>query len=862
MTDSTSSVFTNDELTVVAQMAADVSDQWSWASSAARIPQITALTVALSEEVEHARISVNVADADLQFGAKVAFEGRLQAGTTVVGSVHVPLSARLMSQVADRREAQCAITLEDTALRRVLARVDEALDLQPRDLWLWQGDPRSGQQRRRLQQRGVELSATLAENPTHPDAQVMAAELRRLRGQLQREVEDGALLARSLLASFVRPNHPEIAALAREAAQRLGETTGDPSFSAFQRDAAEAEQRADETVTAIYETLRARTIAYSEPPPGWDYTSEGQRIRDHGEVATGGLGTCMDTTVLTAAVIEQVGLLPVLILVPGHIFVGYWRRDPLPERGPKPQWYPDSPAVFDVAAIRALVEGGWLGLIETTALTVGKDMSAANARVEARHKRLAKGLSESAVALIDVAAARRAGVSPLPAIHERADGVTEIVEYRPGDAPAVTEVATSALDERSRTRRVDSHPARYRTWKSSLFSLNATNALLNLGSNARVQPLVLPAEGLGLLEDRLNQDVSFSVHSGYAVPDVWRAREIANAYQLLQSEEPDDAKDLIGQLQDRRVFVQRFGRSGGRTAPLTSASFVKELRSMAHNAKSARDERGMNPLFLCIGMLRWPHKPGELADAPVILVPVDLSAARGRQEFTLSLDTSQQTAPNAALIEWLRREHALAIPGLSDLLTDHAGIDVDGVLAEVRAAVSQRGLPFAVSAQACLATLDLASFRMWQDLTLRGDGFLERPLVRHLVDTPTDQFEDPAIYAAGDAAGDAAMVGELGGTGDADPGRLHAEACGPVGEAGAHIRVAGTARDRQIPNDHKHGGRVRPRGTSGALRRREGHGAVCRAATPGRHRSGPLFAQPPPGRSQRDGGPCAAQARP
>ena len=45
----------------------------------------------------------------------------------------------------------------------------------------------------------------------------------------------------------------------------------------------------------------------------------------------------------------------------------------------------------------------------------------------------------------------------------------------------------------ARERQVDNHPARYRTWKSSLFSLNATNDLLNLKSNAKVQPLVLAA---------------------------------------------------------------------------------------------------------------------------------------------------------------------------------------------------------------------------------------------------------------------------------------------------------------------------------------------------------------------------------
>jgi hypothetical protein len=752
-----------EQQTIDAQMRADISDQWSWASSVARIPQISDLTVALSEGVDHARIAVVVHDADLQFGTKVAFEGALPAGTSAIGSVNVPLSARVMSQIEERSGADCLITLEDASTGRVLARYEEAVDVQPRDLWLWQGDPRRSEQRARMLQRKDELDHMLQGDPDHPDADIVKRELKALEYALRAEGHSSVILSRSLLAAFVRPNHPEIAAIARESAERLGRATGDSSFFAFQiPDVAKAEERADATVTAIYEALQARSIAYSEPPPGWDYRDAGQRIRDHGDVANAGLGTCMDTTVLTAAVIEQVGLHPVLVLINGHIFVGYWRRDPLPERGPKPEWYPDTPVVFDPTTIHALVEGNWLGLIETTVFTAGKDTPAGEARRIARLANVGRGVSEGFIQLIDVAAARRAGVSPLPAVSERQDGVTEIVEYRAGSTTVVTEVQADSVEAASlRERQVDNHPARYRTWKSSLFSLNATNALLNLGSNARVQPIALPPEGLGLLEDKLNQDVSFSLHSGYDVPEVWRARDIANAMQLVESGEADDRRELVAQLGDRKIFVQRFGRVRGQFGPLGSATFGKEIRSMAHSAKTAREERGMNPLFLCIGLLRWPYKPGVFAEAPLILVPVNIAAARGRQEFILSLDSSQQTTPNAALIEWLRREHGLSIPGLSEPLADRAGIDVDGVLAEVRKAIGERGLPLDVSGEARIATLDLSAFRMWQDLHKNADHFFDRPLVKHLVDTPTETFEDPAIEAAGDAASDEVFEDEL-----------------------------------------------------------------------------------------------------
>lgn len=762
-------VAANEAPTVEAQMRADISDQWSWASSAARIPQISDLTVDVTETIDHARISAAVHDADLQFGTKVAFEGPLAAGTSALGSVHVPLSARVMSQVDERHPADCVLTLEDVATGRVLARYDEELDIQPRDLWFWNGDPRRSEQRARMVARHNELVELVREDEERPEIAEILAEL----AWLERVVNDqdgrSAVLSRSLLASFVRPNHPEIAVLAREAADIRGRIAGEASFHAFQMPERDPQERqavsnsVDSSVTAIYEALRSRRIAYSEPPPGWDYTREGQRIRDHGSVARSGLGTCMDTTVLAAAVIEHVGLNPVLVLIPGHIFVGYWRLDPSKSgQGGSPDWYPRTPIVQDSSRIRNLVEAGFLGVIETTALTVANSASPDAARIEAHQGRLAMGLHANDVTLIDVAAARREGVSALPAINERADGVIEVHEYRAGEPPVVTEVEDKVIDPETRPRQVDTHPARYRTWKSSLFSLNATNALLNLGSNARVQPLVLPPEGLGVLEDKLNQDLSFNLLSGYDIPEVLAARDIKNARQLLDGSHAEDRKELLRQLNERRLYVQRIGRSNGQLAALSQGTFIKEIRSIAHNAKVAREERGMNPLFLCLGLFRWEYKQDVFAEAPLILVPVNIGTARGRQEFTLSLDTSQQTTPNAALIEWLRREHGLSIPGLVEPLSDRAGIDVDAVIAEVRNAVigQQLSTRVEVVSEARLATLDLSAFRMWQDLNVNAHHFFERPLVKHLVNTPTETFVDPAIQAAGEVA-DETMEFEL-----------------------------------------------------------------------------------------------------
>ena len=250
---------------------------------------------------------------------------------------------------------------------------------------------------------------------------------------------------------------------------------------------------------------------------------------------------------------------------------------------------------------------------------------------------------------------------------------------------------------------------------------------------------------------------------GTTFPRSWLRATFPTPFNFLSPAIRRTAKSSLTHLNDRRVYVQRIGRSGGRLTALGHATFAKEIRSMAHSAKSAREERGMNPLFLCLGLFRWEYKPDVFAEAPLILVPVTIAVARGRQEFTLSLDASQQTTPNAALIEWLRREHGLTIPGLAEPLADRAGIDIDAVIAEVRTAIIGRPLATRVEvvAEARLATLDLSAFRMWQDLNTHAESFLDRPLVRHLVETPTEQFEDPSIETVGAADTGATMADEL-----------------------------------------------------------------------------------------------------
>src|SRR5206468_3971588 len=84
-------------------------------------------------------------------------------------------------------------------------------------------------------------------------------------------------------------------------------------------------ERADAIVEAIFDAARERGIHYVMPPASW--SEIGQQIRTPAEVFEGRSGTCLDTTVALAAALEQAGLRPLLWLLKGHAFLGYWRQD-------------------------------------------------------------------------------------------------------------------------------------------------------------------------------------------------------------------------------------------------------------------------------------------------------------------------------------------------------------------------------------------------------------------------------------------------------------------------------------------------------------------------------------------------------
>ena len=531
-----------------------------------------------------------------------------------------------------------------------------------------------------------------------------------------RQAGQGRVLPLSVetLASFVQPNDPAIAELARDASDILARRTGKGSLEGYQSgDPA----RVDQIARAIFEAMQARDIRYVEPPANWvDLT---QQIRTPEEVLRGNRqGTCLDTTVVYAAALEFAGLRPLLWLAAGHIFAGYWRVE---DQGVDTSTtLPDDLANYvDLRAIQ---------LVETTAAASPEPVD-----WELMHRHLAQrfvhdgfvdGSSRSQL-VGDVHLLRtRDQIIPLPSRTRLDDGTVQLVEYAPQHSRP--QLAVEDRPPQPRTDRPDrpAEPARLEQWKNALLDLSLRNRLLNFPRSARF-PLLVPAGRLADFEDALLSGASLTLRAMDQVPATY-------AQQGAQT-----ADQLPAEVVEEHLFATKVAFIGA-----TTETYTTGLRTLARTARTIIEETGANNLYLSVGNLRWVCGDKELW-SPLVLIPVTLRPARGGNLYKLSLDDTGTSTPNYSLLERLRKDFGLAIPGFAEPVEDGAGLDIDAVFDAIRTAMTAARLPFTVEPYVDLAILQFGKFRLWKDLDESWQALTDNPLVNHLVHTPTAMFADP-----------------------------------------------------------------------------------------------------------------------
>ncbi|MDQ2782485.1 MAG: DUF4011 domain-containing protein, partial [Actinomycetota bacterium] len=549
------------------------------------------------------------------------------------------------------------------------------------------------------------------------------------------------VLSLELLAAFVQPNHPQVAIVVTRAAAILGENTGNSSL----RTTEVLPERRDAIVEAVFDAVLELTVHYAEPPPSWGL---GQKVRSPGDVFTGHLGTCLDTTLALASCLEHVGIAPVIWLARGHAFLGYWRFDDLGL---------SEAATVQVASAANAVDLRRMGVLETVLATQLTRQLATRqhrpsrdlfrrATQSPRDTYFLRG-SDELLGVVDIEMARLMRILPMPARRVRDDGVVELVEYQPAGPrqdPVTPGARTSPAASATAAGSTGSAgspgpggppdparpppPPRVKAWKNALLDLTLRNKLLNLGPPLTMAPLVTPGEQLGLLGTLLQEGRTISVRA---------ADDLAGA---IAHEGQRDAYALSGDIQ--RAMLKRKATIYSGLAGEAHQAAMQRLR---YRARTTLQETGANPLFVTLGRLDWTLGDRELS-APLLLAPVEIKGVV--MPFRVEFDSSGAVTLNHSLLEKLRLEYGFTVPGLSGsdsqselpTLPGTSVVDVDAVVTRVREAIAASGLPFRVESDALLAIIAFTGYLLWRDLDEHWERFLERPLVRHLALSPSDSF--------------------------------------------------------------------------------------------------------------------------
>ncbi len=510
-----------------------------------------------------------------------------------------------------------------------------------------------------------------------------------------------------MVAANVMPNDPQVERLLKKAATILRHHNKESALDGYRGGPA----RAWELASAIWAAIGSMGLDYALPPASFERS--GQKIRTPSQIADAGLATCLDTTLLICAVLEQCGLNPVVIFTRGHAFAGVWL---------KPEEF-STVIVDDITALRKRIKLKELIVFETTYLTQRPATSLKNAIAQGE-RQLAEEEDDKFELVVDIQRARMQRIKPLASGESASTASTEKHEEL---APVFDEAPDLPDDEIVRTESLSSKPIdRLDHWQRKLLDLSLRNNLLNF--KATKKAIKLDAPDPGQLEDRLADGNTLRLRPR---PDLMKGEDLRDrAIHESRSGEDLYKQHALDALRRDEVFVS-----------IDDAELDARLTELYRTARATQSEGGANTLFLAIGFLTWNRDNDDERKfrAPLILIPVVLNRKSMREGFSLTLHDDEARF-NPTLVQMLRQDFELELAvAHGDLPQDEHGIDIAGVWREVSQSVKEiRG--WEVTEEVVLSTFSFAKYLMWKDLVERTDQLKQNPVVKHLIDSPRDPY--------------------------------------------------------------------------------------------------------------------------
>lgn len=568
-----------------------------------------------------------------------------------------------------------------------------------------------------------------------------------------------------MLAAFSLPNDPAVDRILKQAGDILDAGGIEGGLDGYQ---SRERERVWQTVNAVYVAVARLGLSYSAPPASFE--TDGQKIRTPSGIVSGGIATCLDTTMLMSACLEQAGLNPIVMLTKDHAFAGAFLQ---------PEQF-SSVVVEEAELIRKRDKLFEIAVIETTCLAQSQAPSF-NEAVDAARVLLKAGNDPDFHCAVDVRHARTFGIKPLG--KPRTDVEAEIPESSvPGSELALDKPPEMPdFDVESATEQPQDSDGRLERWQRKLLDLTLRNPLLNHkpGSGLR---LICPDPAL--LEDKLDQGRKIKIS---AVPEL--SEDLISGDDIKPKGDDvyfEAARDAL----ERNTLL----------VDLKKEELDKRAVQLYRKSQSSLQESGSNTLFLALGYLTWKKsRKAKRNRAPLILLPVTLERKTVRGGIRLT-GHDDEARFNTTLLQMLREDFALDIKGLDDELpTDEHGVDVRKVWAHVRREIKDAE-GFEVAEEVSLAHFSFAKYLMWKDLADRIEELKGSKLVRHLLETPGESYRSDIEFVDARELDDSYEPKELMTTLPADSSQLAAIAAADKGKDFIIEGPPGTGKSQTISN--------------------------------------------------------------
>ncbi len=506
----------------------------------------------------------------------------------------------------------------------------------------------------------------------------------------------GLYYKKSLLASYVIPNLPEINDIILSASDYLNNYTNDPSMDGYQSG---DEKRTYAMANAMYAAIQKKNIVYAEPPAGFIY--DGQKVRLIDEILSKHMGTCLDMSLLYAACLEQIGLNPILILLKGHIFTGVWRKD---------EHFP-APCIEDFSKLDNALKRGKLILVECTAMCSGTGVDFEQAVKTAESNVIDDGKFEC---VVDIRRSRKGNIRPVPIDTLFTDGQeVEHKELNDTDITGLSEDDNEILlvddfEKETITKRLQ--------WEHRLLDLSIRNPLINIPKKT----IAILATDIGRIEDALADKIDYKLTM---IPEELD-KNVDAFYEEHELRCDLSIKDLIRSDIEKHIL---------HTA-ISLKNYNKEITKLYRTTKNSISENGANTLYLVMGELKWTEKKSQASKyyyAPLVLIPIEIVRKSAIEGYVIR-GTDDETLVNTTLLEFLKQKFGVIIPGMNPIPTDEHGVDIKKIFAIVRESI--KNYDWTLLDNVYIGNFSFSQFVMWSDMHNHPEMLQRSPVVAALMD--------------------------------------------------------------------------------------------------------------------------------